>query len=106
MNELYANELSTLQNFFYPTMKLIDKCRIQAKVKKVYDKPKTPYQRLLETPHLTKEEKTHLTNKFKLLNPFVLNKRIESKLKRIFSYLKIKSSAINEINCYKKSSSF
>jgi len=106
MNELYANELSALQNFFYPAMKLIDKSRIQAKVKKVYDKPKTPYQRLLASEHITEEEKRNLKNKFNGLNPFELNKKIELKMKRIFSYLRINLRSANEKNCYKKSSSF
>lgn len=106
MNDLYANELSALHNFFYPAMKLIDKCRIQAKVKKVYDKPKTPFQRLLASEHLSEEEKNRLKDKFKTLNPFELNRKIEVKMKRIFSYLRIKTVTVNETNCYKKSSSF
>ena len=35
-------------NFFQPTMKLVSKTRQGAKVHKVYDTAKTPYQRLLE----------------------------------------------------------
>jgi hypothetical protein len=36
-----------LLNYFLPTVKLIDKTRVGAKVRKVYDQPRNPYQRLL-----------------------------------------------------------
>ncbi|BAL80273.1 hypothetical protein [Caldisericum exile] len=46
MNELY-NTLRLYTNFFLPSMKLKEKTRIGSKVLKKYDKPKTPYQRIL-----------------------------------------------------------
>ena len=91
MNELYQNELSLLHNYFYPAMKLQDKLRIQSKIKKCYDKPQTPYQRLMANDCLSKEKKEQLKNKFESLNPFKLRKAIEEKLKVIFSYVGIKS---------------
>ena len=39
--------LNPLGNYFYPCKKLIDKRRIENKTKKVYDKPQTPYERIL-----------------------------------------------------------
>jgi hypothetical protein len=91
MNELYQNELSLLQNYFYPAMKLQDKMRIQSKIKKCYDKPQTPYQRLMASDYLSKEKKEQLKNKFESLNPFKLRKAIEEKLKIIFSYVDLKT---------------
>ena len=40
-------------NFFQPVMKLVAKTRHGAKVHKVYDEARTPYQRLLESSVLT-----------------------------------------------------
>jgi len=85
MNDLYANECSDLRNFFYPAMKLIDKQRIQSKIKKVHDKAKTPYQRLMESPHITEQQKKTLTEKYQQLNPFTLRNNLERKLKLIFN---------------------
>jgi hypothetical protein len=60
MNELYANELSLLSNFFYPCIKLIDKVRIKSRIKKTYDTPQTPYQRLMASNDLNEEQKRRL----------------------------------------------
>jgi hypothetical protein len=83
MNDLYQNELSLLQNYFYPAMKIKDKIRVQSKMKKYYDKPKTPCQRLIESEHVTQEQKEKLKQIAESLNPFELRKVIEKKLKAI-----------------------
>src|SRR3990167_9440975 len=62
MNDLYQNELSLLHNYFYPSIKLKDKERIQSKIKKKYFPPQTPYQRLLASEHLNDLEKQKLKN--------------------------------------------
>ena len=85
MNELYRNEYSLLQNHFCPTMKLISKERINSKYHKKYDVPQTPYQRLLTSDHISTEIKQELITVYKSLNPFMLRKKIEKKLKTIFS---------------------
>ena len=43
-------------NFFQPVMKLPSKTRRGAKVHKVYDRARTPYQRLLEAGVLLEAE--------------------------------------------------
>ena len=107
MNDLYSNELSLLQNFFFPAMKLQDKIRIQSKIKKCFDKPKTPYQRLLESDCLSEKKKEQLRQKFETLNPFELKVIIEKKMKKIFSCFQPKRSIANySIDKSKKSSSF
>ena len=50
INELYQNELKILQNLFLPSMKLIKKTRVGSKLKRRYDKPQTPLERLLPAP--------------------------------------------------------
>lgn len=84
MNDLYANEWSLYQNHFCPTMKLIEKIRIGSKYKKRYDKPKTPYQRVLECTHISEEKKKELRAIHQALNPFQLKKTIDAKAKTIF----------------------
>jgi hypothetical protein len=46
MNDLYQNELRILQNLFLPSMKLLEKTRIGSKLKRRYDQPCTPLDRL------------------------------------------------------------
>jgi hypothetical protein len=75
LNELYA-ELRLYTNFFQPVMKLIGKERTGAKVKKTYDRPRTPYQRLLDSSALSKPAKQQLRNQYAGLNPAELKRRI------------------------------
>jgi hypothetical protein len=49
LNRLYPL-LRLYTNFFQPSMKLTKKSRQGSKVTKTYDKPQTPYQRLLSSP--------------------------------------------------------
>ena len=86
MNDVYRNECSFLHNYFYPTIKLKDKERINAKIIKRFEKtPKTPYQRVLDSEHINQATKDKLTDIYKMLNPFELKKSLELKLKRIFA---------------------
>lgn len=84
MNDIYVNYWNPLQNFFLPTFKLKEKIRIGAKIKKVYDDPKTPFNRLLDSECLSNEQKNKLIQRKKILNPFKLKKELEIKLKAFF----------------------
>jgi hypothetical protein len=84
MNELYTSEWRLFLNFFCPSVKLIEKKRIASKTVKRYDKPKTPYQRVLESPDISEETKQSLRKLQGTLNPFELRKTLEEKLKSIF----------------------
>ena len=59
LNALYGY-LRLYTNHFQPVMKLVEKVRIGSKVKKKYDNPKTPYQRLIDCPFLPEERKKQL----------------------------------------------
>lgn len=89
MNDLYANEWSLYQNHFCPVMKLIEKIKINSRYYKRYDKPMTPYYRLMTSGHLSEEAKTKLREQHKSLNPFELKRIIDKKLKHIFKYVTI-----------------
>ena len=86
MNELYTSEWRLFLNFFCPSVKLIEKKRIASRTVKRYDKPKTPYQRVLESPDISPEIKNNLKKQMKDLNPFELRSAMEEKLKAIFKH--------------------
>ena len=84
MNDLYKNEWRLFHNFFCPSVKLIEKKRIASKTIKRYDNPKTPYQKVLESPYVSKSMKNTLKEQFAQLNPFRLRKAMDIKIKKIF----------------------
>jgi hypothetical protein len=63
-------------NYFLPTVKLIDKTRAGAKVRKVYDQPRSPYQRLLAFPDLSDEVKAELKRRCKSYHPVLLQQEV------------------------------
>jgi len=84
LNKLYKTEWRLFHNFFCPSVKLIVKQRIASKTIKRYDNPKTPYQRVMDSPDISPSKKQELTILFQSLNPFQLRKAMEDKLKKIF----------------------
>ena len=97
MNDLYANEWSRYQNHFCPSMKLLKKKRINSKYYKKYDPPQTPYDRVLASKHVSDEEKERLETVHQTLNPFILKKNIEKKLRVIFRKVKVTSNVRQRI---------
>lgn len=97
MNDLYANEWSLYQNHFCPSMKLQEKKRINSKYYKKYDPPRTPYDRVLVSNHITDAAKKRLKTVHKSLNPFILKRKIEKKLRVIFQYVKVTSNVRQRI---------
>lgn len=85
LNDLYSREWRLFHNFFCPSMKLISKERVGSKTIKRHDPPKTPYQRILESPHVLPSVKSSLSKQLENLNPFVLREAMEKKLKKILS---------------------
>jgi hypothetical protein len=84
MNDLYANEFSLFTNFFCPTVKLVSKMRDGSKWVRKHSKPVTPAQRLIDHPDISPDNKIRLEEQIKSLNPFALQKNIQSKLRAIF----------------------
>ena len=84
MNDLYTKEWRLYHNFFIPSVKLLEKKLVDGKAIKRYDTPKTPYQRLLESPFIAASVKRALKEQFETLNSFQLRKAIDKKLKAIF----------------------
>jgi hypothetical protein len=88
MNEIYRDYWNPLQNFFIPTFKLESKTRIGARIVKKFGRPKTPYDRLLQSEHLSEERKERLKKMKKELNPFRLKTEMEAKLKIFFEQVR------------------
>jgi len=83
LNNLYINEWNDYFNFFMPSVKLVDKYREGSKIIKKYDKPKTPFQRILESENVSNKTKKRLQHYFQNLNPFDIQKRMTTKIKTI-----------------------
>lgn len=92
---LYRNQLRLYKNYFQPTMKLIKKERIGGKVKRVYDKPKTPYQRLIASDQVKAKTKDKLTKTYQALNPAQLKREIDQSLSQLHQLYQAKHNNQN-----------
>jgi len=101
MNDLYNNELRLYKNFFQPVMKLISKERIGGKVKRKYDVPQTPYQRLMESDQIPEEVEGELKGIYLRLNPAQLKRSIGAKLAEPYQVYEEKRGT-QQVNPYKK----
>lgn len=90
INDLYQNYWLILWNFFTPVMKLKSKTRIGGRIVKVHDEPKTPFERLLESQHLSQEEKQTLMARAEHINPFRVRQELDTKLKWYFKIVDIR----------------
>jgi hypothetical protein len=57
-------------------MKLKEKIRVGSKVKRIYDKPRTPFARVLAREEISTEQKQKLISTYATLNPKQLLKEI------------------------------
>ncbi len=101
VNSLYENELRLYKNFFSPVMKLIKKERIAGKLKRQYDIPKTPYQRLMGSGQISDEKKKELQIIYRSLNPAELKRGIEEKTHKLYQLYEEKNRT-TEANPSKK----
>ena len=97
INYLYSNHWSQLQNHFCPTLKLMEKKRINSKYYKKYETPQTPYQRLMLSLHISDDNKKALNNLHQTLDPFKLKQQIERQLKAIFKLVSVTSNVRQRI---------
>lgn len=73
LNEIYA-VLRLYKNFCLPTIKLKSKERVEGRIKRDYDKPTTPYQRLLASKQIDRTTKQQLRAVYDALNPAELHR--------------------------------
>jgi len=84
LNRVY-DLLRLYVNFFQPVMKLVAKSRQGAKVHKIYDTARTPYQRLLEDNVLMEDKRTELAAIYYGINPVLLLRQINGNLERLWT---------------------
>lgn len=88
MNDLYRNELRRWLNLFQPSAKLIKRVRVGSKLRRRYDLPRTPLDRLVacqaDDPML-RTPMDALTKLRESLDPFELSRQIDRKLHRIYA---------------------
>lgn len=82
LNELY-DALRLLANYFYPSMKLIQKHRVGSRLTKRYDEPKTPYQRVMVSQEVGEQVKQNVRSKLEGLNPIELRCTVDELAARL-----------------------
>jgi len=87
MNE----KLRLYTNFFQPSMKLLERKKMNKKILKVYDKAKTPFQRILDHSLIQEEVKKILRQLYQNLNPIKLRKEIVAHKRDLFQLVKEKN---------------
>lgn len=88
INEIYRDYWNPYLNFFCPAMKLKQKIRIGGKIRKIYDEPKTPYDRLMSHSAMTDQQKESLRTRMEGLDPLRLGQGLEKKLDQLFKLLR------------------
>lgn len=97
LNRIY-DILRLYQNFFQPSVKLISKERVGSKVIKRYDKPATPYQRVLASEYVDQNVKNQLRDIFARLNPVDLKRKIIAHQKKLALYSASKGNAAENLS--------
>lgn len=85
LNKLYK-EADLLDNFFIPSSKLIQKLRDNSGrvIRRVHDKPKTPFQRLMECKQLSEHDKQRIKKIFKSLDMVELRQEVNKILQTLY----------------------
>lgn len=83
LNDLYRHELRQMMNLFQPSVKLLRKERIGSRLKRNYDAPRTPLDRLRAGKDCDRTMVNQLLRLRATTDPFELSKTIEKKLDRI-----------------------
>ena len=94
MNDLYRNELRLWLNLFQPSAKLMKKVRVGSKLRRRYDLPRTPLDRLAceEDDAEITQQVAALRKLRQGLDPFELSRQIDHKLQRIYALAHTRSN--------------
>lgn len=84
LNALYA-DLRLLQNLWLPSVKLVTKTRVGSRLRRVYDPPQTPLDRVRACPTADAAKVAALTQLPATLDPCVLAARIEAQQQRLYA---------------------
>jgi len=83
LNDLYDHELRLLQNLFLPSVKLRCKERVGARVRRRYDAPRTPLERVQSCPEADPAAVARLVALRDRLDPFALAAAVDRKIDRL-----------------------
>jgi len=88
MNDLYRHELRLWLNLFQPSAKLLKKVRVGSQLRRRYDLPRTPLDRL----QAEQEQEATMCHQLAALvqlrqaqDPFELSRQIDRKLQRVYA---------------------
>lgn len=84
LNELY-DVLEDYINFFVPSVKCVEKVRLESRTIRQYDKAQTAYARVLAHPGIAEDVKEKLREKYDTLNPKILKQKCDRIMKRLFA---------------------
>jgi hypothetical protein len=83
LNALYRHELRLFQNLFLPSVKLIRKERVGARLRRRYDAPRTPLERVQAGAEADATVVAQLVALRDQLDPFALAQAIDQKIERL-----------------------
>jgi hypothetical protein len=86
MNDLYRHELRLWMNLFLPSVKLVRKTRVVSKLRRVYDWPQTPLERVACCPRADAQRVAELKHLERTVDPFYLRQAIERKFDRLYKW--------------------
>lgn len=84
MNAVHA-DLRLLQNLFLPSVKLQLKERLGARLRRTYDAPQTPLDRVRACPQADPAKVAALVRQHAALDPFVLAARVDQQLAHLYT---------------------
>ena len=84
LNEYY-DVMTVYLMHFVAVRRMLGKEKVFSKYKRIYEKiPQTPYQRILEHKGVSEEVKEKLQQEYSKLNPLILKKEMEKRLKKVY----------------------
>jgi len=86
--------LRPLVNFFFPSSRLLEKVRDGSRIRRRYDKPQSPYRRLLANERVDAALKTRLRHLKSQLDPFQLRANVSALQDQLIALQKKKGGAI------------
>jgi hypothetical protein len=85
MKARYRNDLRRYQNLVLPSVKLVRKARGGSRVRRVYDRPQTPVERVRACPEADPVKVAHVQALRERLDPFALPAAIDEKLTQLYA---------------------
>jgi hypothetical protein len=77
-------------------MKLKEKTRIGSRIIKKYDKPITPYRRVLASQHVSAQDRDNLKKQYRKLNPAKLKRQITRLQEKLLRMASLKTGRVRD----------